>query len=84
MKIQIRQQRRMFSLWVPTAVLFCRPVQYLANHTARKYAPEAMEQIPPAALDRLFSEMRRIKRMYGQWELVDVESADGSRVKITL
>ena len=48
----------------------------------KKYAPE--RGISAKQIDALFAEFRRIKRRYGRWELVDVESADGQIVKIIL
>ena len=84
MKIQIHQEGMHLRLRFPTGLFFSRPVQYLANHTARKYAPEAMKNISPEAMDALFSELRRIKKMHGSWDLVEVRSADGEYVKITL
>lgn len=84
MKIQIRDHEKRFTLILPTGLIFSRPVQYLANHTARKYAPEAMKGISPEALDALFTELRRIKKIHGSWELVEVDSADGEYVKIVL
>ncbi len=84
MRIRIRDKGMGFSLIIPTNLFFSRPVQYLSNHTARKYAPEAMNNISPEAMDALFSEIRRIKRRYGHWELVEVDSADGEYVQIIL
>ena len=43
-----------------------------------------MKNIPPEAVEALFTEFRRIKRKYKNWELVKIEGADGSIVDITL
>ena len=47
-------------------------------------AGDAMKDIPPEELDKLFAEFRRIKRQYGSWELVHVISSGGDEVHITL
>ena len=84
MKIRIRDCDMGFTILLPTNLVFSKPVQYLANHTARKYAPEAMKGISPQAMDALFAEIRRIKKKYGSWELVEVRSSDGETIQITL
>ena len=43
-----------------------------------------MNAISSDALDALFAELRRIKDRYGEWELVDIESSNGEKVKIIL
>lgn len=84
MKIEIRGGEENMTLLLPTGIIFSRGTAWLADTVGRKYAGDAMKDIPPEALKNLFAEIRRIKRRYGKWELVDVESADGEKVKITL
>ena len=84
MKIEVCHEGMHLRLRIPTCMIFSRPVQYLANHTARKYAPQAMENVSPEAMDALFSELRRIKKKYGNWDLVEIQSADGELVRIIL
>ena len=84
MKIKIRSDEHKFTLWVPTGLLFSRATVYLFDKVGRKYAGDAMKNIPPEALNKIFAEFRRIKRKHGHWELVDLESADGDIVKIVL
>ena len=43
-----------------------------------------MKDIPPDAMEKLFAEIRNMKRRYGRWELVEVNGADGSYVSIVL
>ena len=43
-----------------------------------------LENLPPEAAERIVAELRNIKDTYGSWELVEVCSADGENVKITL
>ena len=84
MKIQIRSEDTRLTLYLPTNLLLSRGTVWLANHVGRKYAGPALETIPPQALGALFAELRRIKKKYGHWVLVETESADGEYVCIQL
>lgn len=84
MKIQIEGGGRDFSIVLPDGLMFNRATLWLANSVGRKYAPEAMAGISPEAMEALFAELKRIKKKHGSWELVEVRSADGECVKITL
>lgn len=84
MKIQIRNKEFGFVIPLPTNLIFSKGTVWLATGIGRKYAGDAIKDIPPEALDKLFGEFRRIKKRHGIWELVEVESASGERVKITL
>ena len=84
MRIKVKSEDTDINLLLPTNLIFSKGTVWLANHFGRKYAADAMKDIPPEALDRLFAEFRRIKRRYGRWTLVEVHSSDGSGVEITL
>lgn len=84
MRIRVKGAGHNINIPVPTNLVFGKGTVWLANHFGRKYAGTAMKDIPPEALDRLFAEFRNIKRRYGHWELVEVRSADGQEVSITL
>lgn len=84
MKIQVKSDDRNINLWLPTNLIFGKWVVYLANTVGRKYAGNHMDGISAEALDALFAEFRRIKERYGKWELVDIESSDGKKMKIIL
>ncbi len=43
-----------------------------------------VQTLPPEAMETLFAEMRRIRKRYGRWELVDIQSKDGESVQIIL
>ena len=64
--------------------VFSKGTVWLANHFGRKYAGNAMKEIPPEAMDKLFVEFRRIKKHYGRWDLVEIQGSDGKQVSITL
>jgi len=84
MKIHIRNNEFGFFIPLPTNLIFSKGTAWLANYFGRKYAGDALKDIPPEALEVLFAEFRRIKKKHGTWELVEVKSARGDRVRITL
>ena len=84
MKVQIRGGGRNLNLRIPTALCFGKATVWLANHVGRKYAPDALKDISPEALDALFAEFRRFRKKHRSWVLVDVESSSGEMVKIIL
>lgn len=84
MKIQVKDDGHSFSIVLPTRMIFSKTVARIVNCAGRKYVSEEMEKIPPEAMEAIFAELRRVKKQYGSWELVDIQSADGDRVNITL
>ena len=84
MRIQVKSDGMNIRLIFPTKLIFGKTVAKLANTAGRKYAGEHMEAISPEALDALFAEFRRMKDRYGKWELVDIESTTGDKIKIIL
>ena len=84
MKIQIREKDWDFALLLPTVLIFSRFTARLTSRAACKYAPDALKNISPENLEALMTELGRIRKKYGRWELVEVESADGTYIKITL
>lgn len=100
MKIRVETQERCFTVPVPTGLVFSDATVWVACHMGNKCPEDVLEYVPPQArknipnqawkelspqdMKRLFAELRRIKKRYGSWELVEVCSADGQRVRITL
>lgn len=84
MRVKVSDKDTNLDIILPTGLVFSRGTVFLVNKVARKYAGDAMENIPPEAMAALFAEFRRIKRKYGKWDLVEVESADGDRVLVRL
>lgn len=83
MKIQIREAERNFYLNLPTNLIFSRLVLRLAlKHSSIN--SRKIDGLTAEAADALSAEIRRIKKRHGTWELVEVRSADGETVKITL
>lgn len=84
MRIRICSDETNLNLWLPTGLIFSKSVALLGGTVGKKYAGDAMKNLSAKDLDRLFAEFRRIKKKHGSWELVDIESADGEIVRITL
>lgn len=84
MKIIVKTPEHDIRLGLPTSLIFSKGSAFLADKLGRKYAPESMVNIPPEAIPILCAELRRIRKKYGPYELVEVESAKGEYVKIML
>lgn len=84
MRIRVKGEGHNINIPLPTNLVFSKGSLWLANRIGRKYAGDAMNDISPEALGKLFGEFRRIKRQYGHWVLLEVFSADGQEVSITL
>ncbi len=82
MKIHIQEKERKIHLTIPTGLIFNRVCFRVAFRMARKQG--GMSSLTPEAADILAAEFRRIKKRYGSWTLVEVQSADGELVEITL
>lgn len=83
MKIRIQSDGRDFSILLPTRMLFSKSILRFALRVGRKYSADVPD-IPPATVDALCDEIRRIKKKHGSWELVNVQSAGGEQVQIIL
>ena len=84
MKIIVKSGEHDIRLGIPTSWIFSRGSAFLAEKLGRKYAPESMVDIPPDAIPILCAELRKIKKKYGTYELLELETANGQYVKITL
>ena len=84
MKIKIMTDKHNISLALPTGLLTGKFAINMAGKYAWKYAAEAMADIPPNALEALCAEIRRLKKLRGQLDLVDAVSADGHEIYISL
>lgn len=82
MKIIVTTPEHDIRIGLPTGLIFNRGSAALAQYMAKKYSPEV--NLPDGALSTLCAELRRIKKQHGAWTLVEVESASGEHVKITL
>lgn len=84
MKIRIRSGEQKISLYFPTWMITSKSMVKLWLRVSKKYSAEVPD-LPPRAVEALCDELKRIKKVHGSWELVDVCSADcGAQVNITL
>lgn len=89
MKIHIRAEGHTFWIVLPTRLLLSKSVVKLGLRLARKNASEtgkgnAMLSLSDEKILRICTQIKRVKRRSGSWVLVDVRSADGECVKITI
>lgn len=99
MRIQVKGDGHSINIPIPTGLIFSKPSVWLYLKLAKKYSsqapkyiPEDAEQaaenmpvnIPKEAMYALCAELIRIKRKHGSWVLVEVQSASGEEVRITL
>lgn len=84
MRVRVKDGEHAFTILLPTNLVFSRGTVWLANTFGRKYAGDAMKVIPPDAMEKLFVEIRSIKRRYGHWELAEVYGSDGEYVSVIL
>ena len=84
MKIVVKSREHNIHFRIPTLLLFSRGSAWLAEKLGRRYAKDAMEELPPGSVPVLCAELRRIKKKYGTYPMVELESADGDLVKIQL
>ena len=84
MKIRIKTNNRRFGFCFPTGLIFNKTAVRIANTIGRRFASDSLKDIPPEALELLCAELGRVKRKYGKWELVKVESSSGEIVEIIL
>lgn len=99
MKIKINTGGRKFRIGIPNGIIFSKPSVWLymkllrkSMSYAEKYMPDDVDvsvssllgNIPEEAAYALCDGLRRIKRKHGTWQLVNVESSDGSSVIIEI
>ena len=84
MKIRIKNGNRQFGFYFPTGLIFNKTAARIANTIGIRFAPDSLKDISPEALELLCVELGRIKKKYGKWELVEVQSASGETVEIIL
>ena len=84
MRIIIRSAEENLKILLPTNMIFSAPVAWIGARYGLRHAGDSAKEIKPAQLQALFAILRNAKRMYGHYELVDIESSDGTQVKIVL
>ncbi len=83
MRIRVQTGDRNIHVSLPTRLLFSRFVLRTALRSIRING-QHIPGLTAEGADALAGEIRRIKKKYGAWTLVEVQSADGDQVTITL
>lgn len=84
MRIKVKASGlRQFTIAVPTGMIFSPMLVQLGLRIGRKYSAE-MPDISSRDLRAICKAVKQVKRRYGRYELVTVESGQGDLVKITL
>ena len=89
MRIKVRTEDAKFKHIFPNFFVFIRLTwsiisKAVAGQLSKSSPGIGNINIDSAMAGQLMAELRRIKRRYGRFTLVDVESADGDIVKIIL
>ena len=91
MKISVKSDGHNLSIPVPTGWLFSKPSAWLWLKMMRMFSKK-MDQygndfylnLPDEAVYAICAELKRTRKKYGKWTLVEVKSACGEEVTITL
>lgn len=84
MKIKITGGGRDLGFTIPNALVLNGITARIACAAARKHAPEAGNTISADTIGKIFAELNRIKKKNGEWVLVEVKSAAGEQVEISI
>lgn len=83
MKITITDQLGSKSFSLPNSLLLNRVTARIAVSSAARYHPVS-STISQRAMETLFDQVKACQKQYGSWVLVEVRSADGRNIEITL
>lgn len=87
MKIWIRDKERTYRFWIPGCLIWGRVTLCLVGiglRAGKRYLPEETQGLAPELVEKLLLELRRIKKIHGNWDLAEVQSSDGTFVKVIL
>lgn len=84
MKICISSNHQNIKLYFPTRLIFNTITAKFANTLGRRFANDSLKDISPEALELLCAELGNVKKKYGKWELLQIKSASGEIIEITL
>ncbi len=84
MRIKIKGEGRAFGILLPTGLIFNAIPLRIVNLFVNRYTPETAKRISPEGMDRLSAELRRFKKTYGKWKLVEIRAEDGSEITVEL
>ena len=81
MKIRIKSQEKNFTIALPTAWVFSR----VGLHFLKKQDEEGdFSGLTPRSMRKIRKTIRKLKKKHKSWNLVEVDSSDGTYVRIHL
>ncbi|HOD93632.1 MAG TPA: hypothetical protein PLT91_07190 [Clostridia bacterium] len=85
MRIQIKSKdEKNINLLLPTSLVLSNLTAVIAASAINKKIDKKDCEISSRDLCKLMAVMRKVKKKYGRFELVDIQSSDGDIVKIVL
>lgn len=85
MKICVKESgSKGFSITLPNWMILRPKLIRFGLRAGRHYAGDSVPDIPQETIKALCCEIKAIKKKYGTWTLVDVQSSSGDLVQITL
>ncbi len=69
---------------IPNGLIFNQATLCLAKSAGSKYVPGVLESLDFHARRAILAELHSIQQRYGTWTLVEIQSADGEEVVITI
>ena len=87
MKIKVQDKGRAYRIFIPGRLIWGRLTLRLVRYGLSKASccgPDILSQLPPEAVEKLLLELRRLKKMHGSLELVEINTAQGQYIKVTL
>ena len=88
MKISIKSEEKSLNLRFPSFLIFNAAIATLGsrfiNSYMKKHSKDIQINIPPKGARRLFKEIRKARRRFKDWYIVDIVDKDGESVKIKL
>lgn len=82
MKVKIHSADFHLTLGLPTAMMLNGLTARIAAHSINE--EQHGTRFTPEQMNRLFREIKAVRRDFPDWVLVDVETADGEIVKVTI
>jgi hypothetical protein len=88
MKITVKTDNRRIAVWIPNFLLnshhFLAFGYWFTKKTSGRYSPQPMPNLSATQLKPLCRELKRIKKRYGSYELIEVHQSEGDHVQIML
>lgn len=84
MKITIETGTEHREIRIPDGLLFNSVSLWLIQSAIKKSSPVDLGKLNGRTRRAVLAEIRKVRKQYGSWKLVDIESASGEMVSITI